>query len=76
MKKKLLYLIVNSIALIIAFIWAYKSNWEFEPIIAVLGFIGTLTALFMSGDKPLNQNQESGDNSSNIQSGGDTTINR
>jgi len=30
----------------------------------------------MSGDKPLNQNQESGDNSSNIQSGGDTTINR
>lgn len=68
---------MNSIALIIALIWAYKSNWDFEPLIAVLSLSATLIAFFMSRDKQsLIQNQKSGGNSSNIQSGRDTNINR
>ena len=76
MKRKSILITVNLIALIISIIWAIKSDWEFEPIVASLGLMGTLIALFTNSEQNISQNQKSGNDSSNIQSGGDTIINK
>lgn len=41
---KLITLILNIIGLIVAFLWLKKSNFDYEPILTIIGFIGTLIA--------------------------------
>lgn len=44
-------IVLDVIALIIASIWAYNSNWDFEPLIVILGLVGGLIGLIIYKSK-------------------------
>ena len=44
---KIAFLFLAILSLIISSVWAFKSNFELEPILAVLGSIGTLLGLYI-----------------------------
>lgn len=44
-------IVLDVIALIIASIWAYSSNWDFEPLIVMLGLTGGLIGLIIYKSK-------------------------
>ena len=56
MKKKIL-VAINFIALIITGIWAYTSNWDYEPIVGTLILAATLIGLFISESKLFKKNK-------------------
>lgn len=71
--------IISILVFVFSCFWFY-NNRDWEPFIAILTSLGVLITLFVvenktSQNKPISQNQKSGDNSTNYQAGGDITIN-
>jgi hypothetical protein len=54
MKK--IVLVINFLMLIFSFLWAYKTHWDYEPIIAFFGLICTLIGLLFSETKIYKKN--------------------
>lgn len=46
--KKEIIIAIDIVALIIAIIWGYKTNWDFEPIVVILSLVGALIGLILS----------------------------
>ena len=47
--KRLSYILflLDAVAIMVACLWAYKSNWDYEPLVVIIGLLGGLIVLIV-----------------------------